>query len=87
MKIRVDVDISPKELREFLGLPDVEPLQQELLDKVAEQMRAGQEGYDPVALLKPLLPANLAVLEQMQKNFWSGFSGSGKSKDGSDEPS
>lgn len=86
MKIRVDVDISPKELREFLGLPDVEPLQQELLERVQEKMRSGHEGYDPAALLKPLMPANLAVLEQMQKSFWGGLA-KGKDKDGSDEPS
>lgn len=86
MKIRVDVDISPKELREFLGLPDVEPLQQELLERVRENLRSGQEGYDPAALLKPLLPANLAVLEQMHKSLWGALARN-TDKDDPDEPS
>lgn len=86
MKIRVDIDISPKELREFFGLPDVEPLQQELIERVQENMRAGQEGYDPAVLLKPLLPANLAMLEQMQKAFWSNLTKT-KRKDDADESS
>ena len=81
MKIRIDVDISPKELREFFGLPDVEPLQQELLERVQENIRAGQEGYDPAVLLKPLMPANLAVLEQMQKSFWGNLAKGAKTDD------
>jgi len=31
MKITVDVDITPEELRRFLGLPNVEKLQEQLL--------------------------------------------------------
>ena len=32
MKIRVEVEVEPTELREFLGLPDVSSLQQDALD-------------------------------------------------------
>ena len=31
MKIKFDIEVTPQELRAFLGLPDVEPLQQELI--------------------------------------------------------
>ena len=36
MNITVNVDITPEELRQFLGLPNVEGLQEEML-KIAQQ--------------------------------------------------
>ena len=34
MKVNVDIDMSPEELRKLLGLPDVEPLQREMMEKL-----------------------------------------------------
>ncbi len=46
MKITVDVDITPEELRRFLGLPNVEKLQEELLENAGEYLRkTGQAQY------------------------------------------
>lgn len=38
MKITVDVDITPEELRRFLGLPNVEGLQEEMLKMAQKQL-------------------------------------------------
>ncbi|HIJ86020.1 MAG: hypothetical protein HW380_3099 [Magnetococcales bacterium] len=38
MQINVQVEVSPQEARAFLGLPDVQPLQNEVLDKVKQRM-------------------------------------------------
>ncbi len=38
MKITVDVDITPEELRRFLGLPNVEGLQEEMLKMAQTQL-------------------------------------------------
>jgi len=38
MKITVDVDITPEELRRFLGLPNVEGLQEEMLKMAQKQI-------------------------------------------------
>ena len=43
MKINVDVDISPEELRRFMGLPDVQAIQQQMMDAFAENMQNSQE--------------------------------------------
>ncbi|MFT7651320.1 MAG: hypothetical protein ACI9ON_004227 [Limisphaerales bacterium] len=43
MKINVDVDISPEELRRFMGLPDVQGIQQQMMDAFAENMQNSQE--------------------------------------------
>ena len=42
MKISVDVDCTPDELRGFFGLPDVKPMQEQLLKEVEERMRAAE---------------------------------------------
>lgn len=46
MKITVDVDITPEELRSFLGLPNVEHLQEQMLNNAQEYLKeAGQSEY------------------------------------------
>ena len=46
MKITVDVDITPEELRSFLGLPNVERLQEQMLSNAQEYLKeAGQTEY------------------------------------------
>ena len=81
MKIHFDIDITPQELRTLLGLPDVEPLQQEMLEILRRNMAAGVEGFDPVALMKPWLPPHLQSLEALQK-LWKDFQGRQSSGDG-----
>jgi hypothetical protein len=79
MKITVNVDTTPEELRTFLGLPDVSSLQNEMLEKIREQMMSGVEGYDPATLLRPMLPDNLKALEALQQQFWKSFFNPGAS--------
>ncbi len=46
MKITVDVDITPEELRSFLGLPNVEKLQEQMLSNAQDYLKeAGQSQY------------------------------------------
>ena len=70
MKIRIDVEATPEELRAFFGLPDVGPLQRELMDRLRSQMEQGLKGFEAAALLAPLLPEHLRSLEAVQKAFW-----------------
>lgn len=71
MKIKVDIDVSPEELRTFFGLPDVKPLQDDMLAQVRKQMHAGTEGYDPMTLLRPFLSAGgVPAMEALQRRFW-----------------
>jgi hypothetical protein len=59
MKISLDIDCTPEELRGFFGLPDVKPLQDNLLQAVEERMRASIKGLDPETMLKTWLPAGI----------------------------
>jgi len=85
MKITVNVDMTPQELRAFLGLPNVEPLQEEMVQKLREHMEMG-EGVDPVSLMRPFLAPNFQNLEAMQKAFWHAFYGQGTKAAERDEP-
>ena len=74
MKIKIEIDTTPEDLRRFFGLPDVDELQQEMLESIREKMHEGVEGYDPFTLMRPFLPDNLQSLEALQKAFWSHLS-------------
>ena len=67
MKFKVDIDMTPEELRKVLGLPDVQQFQKDMMDKITEQMEAGVEGYDPLTLFKPYLTSGLGSMEALQK--------------------
>ena len=68
MKIRVEVEVGPTELREFLGLPDVASVQQEALDAVVKKLRSGAAGSsDAVAILRGMLPDGLLSVGDWQR--------------------
>lgn len=70
MQVKVTVDATPEELRKFFGLPDVEPLQQELLDRARQMLVEGRGGVDPLAVMKPFLAPNMQGFEAMQRAFF-----------------
>lgn len=75
MKIHFDIDATPQELRSFFGLPNIEPLQEELLELIRKNMSAGTEGFEPSTLMKPFLPEHLQSLTSLQKAFWQAMLG------------
>ncbi len=75
MKIHVDIDCTPEEARNFLGLPDVRPMQDMMMAKIEQRMSAALDATTPEALLNTWLPAGLQGMEQLQKMFWAQFRG------------
>ncbi|WP_025769844.1 DUF6489 family protein [Thioalkalivibrio sp. HK1] len=69
MKIHIEFDVTPAELREFFGLPNVQPLQEEMLQSFSRQMQSGIEGFDPVQMMRPFITPDPAGMEAMQKAF------------------
>jgi hypothetical protein len=69
MHVKVDVDITPEEVRRLMGLPDVHGFQQEIMDRIRQQMMAGAEGYDPLTLFRPFLEQTASSMESFQKLF------------------
>ena len=56
MKITVDIDCTPAEARQFMGLPDVEPMQKAVMAEIERRMMAELERYSPESLFKAWLP-------------------------------
>ncbi|HEV8029967.1 MAG TPA: DUF6489 family protein [Stellaceae bacterium] len=80
MKINLDIECTPEELRGFFGLPDVKPMQERLMKEVEERMRANLKALDPEGMLKTWLPAGLKGFEQLQEMFLDQMAGRGPGK-------
>jgi uncharacterized protein DUF6489 len=52
VKLTIEVDCSPEEARAFLGLPDVQPLNQRLVDEMQTRLSANLSLLSPDELLK-----------------------------------
>jgi hypothetical protein len=83
MKFTINVDCTPVEAREFIGLPDVAPMQERLLKEMEERMRDRIKNLDPEVLIRTWIPATIQNLGELQKVFWSqmGMAQPGASKD------
>ncbi len=88
MKITIDIDCTPQEVRAFLGLPHIEPMQDALIARMQERLAKSIEAMDPDALMKLWLPAGIQGLAEIQERFWNqlmsgmagGAGGAGKSR-------
>ena len=67
MKITVNIDCTPEEARAFLGLPDVKPMQEQLMHEVQERVISSIRSVGPEQLFRTWLPAGLAGFEQLQE--------------------
>ena len=84
MKITMNIECSPEEARRFLGLPDVAPMQEELLKAYWEQMMENISSLDPDAMMKSWMSGSGSGMEEMQRAFWSQFGsqfGAGSARD------
>ena len=70
MKIKFDIECTPEEARQFMGLPDVQPMQEVLMKELEERMRENINSLEPEVMLKTWLPATIEGWGQVQKMFW-----------------
>lgn len=52
MKINLDVECTPEEARAFLGLPDVGPLNDVLVEEMGKRMQANMDSLDPEVFMR-----------------------------------
>jgi hypothetical protein len=69
MKINLEIDCTPEEARTFLGLPDVQPMQEQLLQEMQERMASSIRSMDPQDMMKLWLSPNLKAFEQILEGF------------------
>ena len=72
MKATIEIDATPQEMRELLGLPEIQTLQKEAMEKIREKMLAGIETNDMSELMKLYMPMpeQMSAMEGFQKTMW-----------------
>ena len=84
MKLSIDIDATPQELREFFGLPDIAPLQEEMLSTLRDNMLKAVSDMDPAHIAKNFMSPQMQGMDTLQKAFWGAFANAGK-KSGSED--
>jgi hypothetical protein len=69
MKVNVEVDCTPLEARQFFGLPDVQPRQNAVMEKLQQQMTSNIEKVSPEALLQSWFTFDPKITERFQDMF------------------
>lgn len=93
MKFNIEVDVKPAEIRELLGLPDFEPVQDLLVERLKEQVESGLDGTLMANMVKSMVQGGVQSVEIYQKFFSEllhrgerkSASGSGTGSDGRTE--
>ncbi|MEM1052318.1 MAG: DUF6489 family protein [Pseudomonadota bacterium] len=88
MKINVEVDCTPQEARDFLGLPDVSEANNLYVDSITKAMKGVQNPAQLQEYAQALAPMGQMGLKMFQSFVEGGMraaGGSSRSKPGSDD--
>ena len=69
MKVNIEIDCTPLEARQFFGLPDVQPMQVAVMDKLQHQMMDNIQKVSPEALMQSWLSFDPKIAERFQDMF------------------
>jgi hypothetical protein len=78
MKVTINIDCTPLEAREFLGLPNIQPMQEKAMKHLEEKLLSGVAAMSPDAILKNWMSFNPEQLGDMFKMFGGGLGGTKK---------
>ena len=69
MKVNVEIDCTPIEARQFMGLPDVAPMQAAVMDRLQQQMISNIDKVSPEALIQSWFTFDPKIAERFQDMF------------------
>ena len=78
MKVHIEMDMTPEEARAFMGLPDVRPMQQKMMDEMQSRMKAAFDANDPEGMMRAWMPFSYGMgggteaFQKLQKAMWDG---------------
>lgn len=70
MKINLDIECTPEEARQFMGLPDIKPMQDRMMQALEAQMEDNLKNLDPENFVKTWMPLATHGWADMQRQFW-----------------
>ena len=80
MKIKLDIDCTAEEARAFLGLPDVAPVQEAVMEEVQERLLKNMQLMDPEQMFKTWFPIAVQGVEDVRKFFTEAATGKGRKR-------
>lgn len=81
MKVSIEIDCTPDEVRQFMGLPDVKPMQAAIMAKMEAEMIQAVDRFSPDAMLKSwmsLLPQSAEQYTDIVGRLFRSASDGGK---------
>ena len=75
MKFRVEADCTPVEARAFLGLPDVTPLNEQMVKEMSSRLSSNMSMLQPEELMKSWMSLGGQAQEQFMKMMSSAAAG------------
>jgi hypothetical protein len=69
MKVNIEIDCTPLEARQFIGLPDVSPMQVAVMEKMQQQVLANIDKVSPEALMQSWFTFDPKIAERFQDMF------------------
>jgi hypothetical protein len=71
MKVHIELDMTPEEARSLMGLPDIAPLQKQMLEEMRARMVRATEAGDMESLMRAWMPlGGSEAFTQFQKFLW-----------------
>ena len=67
MKVTIEIDCTPDEARAFLGMPDIRPMQDEIMAGLKARMAEAAARFDPETMLKEWMGTSGDSMNQMMK--------------------
>lgn len=83
MKVNINIDCTPEEARQFMGLPDVQPLQQAMMKQMEARMTAEIDRFSPENLMKTwftAMPQNTDWMRDVMGGMFSPAGGAPSEK-------
>jgi hypothetical protein len=69
MKVNIEIDCTPLEARQFFGLPDVQPMQVAVMDKLQQQMMSNIDKVSPESLIQSWFSFDPKLADRLQDMF------------------
>ena len=67
MKVSVDLDLTPEEMRRLFGLPDLSPIQTLVVERIARQVEKGLDSNLFAGLTRSIITGGVQSWEAYQK--------------------
>jgi hypothetical protein len=67
MKVSVDLDLTPEELRRLFGLPDLTPIQVLVVERITRQVEKGMDSNLLAGITRSIITGGVQSWEAYQK--------------------